>query len=144
MNDKVKDSSVPPGLLPNIVNQSCLVNLLNQGLDADAASQHVLKESKSCISPSVKLLLLERDIIPNVKTDTVAVSGTGCKVVADPLSGVEKVVLNLLSEGVVQRSVIKFAPRYNGLVHIVYGVTKCCETWLKVLEIVFCLKSTQK
>jgi hypothetical protein len=45
--------------------------------------------------------LLNSDIVPKIEADSVAVSGAWSQIVADPLSGVEKIVLNFLAKSVV-------------------------------------------
>lgn len=144
MDCKVKDSSIPPSLLPDVVDLSGFVDLLNKRLDTDAATKHVLQEGKSCIGPGFKLLLFERDVVPHIKANAVAVASAWSEVKADPLGGVEEVVLNLLTDGVVQGGVIKRAPRDDGLVQIVHGTAQCGKAGLSVLEIVVRLEATQK
>ena len=102
------------------MNFTRFVNLLNQSLDTNAATEHVLKESKSCISQGLKFLLLQRNVVPNIKPNAIAVAGTRCQIKADPLGCVKEVVLNLLADGVVQGGIIERTPRDDGLIHIVY------------------------
>ena len=88
--------------------------------------------------------MLLGNVVPRVKANTVAVASTWRQVVADPLSGVKEVVLNLLANRVVQSGVIQFAPRNDGLVHIIYGTAQCGKTGLRVLKVVVGLKPAQK